>query len=167
MWGNVPLLVQPSQSAHTPVSSLRGPCRVVIRVKPFEAGLIASCMTVWWGVFPLRIDFIMPDTLSLTLGALYVCHFFIIMLLWPALALSVRRHAKMFLHCCFIISVIEDMVFPVSLCVVILTIFTYNEWCRPSLRAWFRPLLDCGSILPTFFSQQRLCPQSTKLNLSA
>lgn len=80
VWGNVPLLVLPSQSARTPVSSLYGPCRVVIRVKPFEAGLIASCMTVWWGVFPLRIDFIMSVTLSPTLGAIYLCHFFIIML---------------------------------------------------------------------------------------
>lgn len=82
----------PSESALTPVSSLCGPCRVVIGVKPFEAGLIASCMTVWWGVFPLRIDFIMSVTLSPTLGAIYVCHFFILMLPWPAPALSVRRH---------------------------------------------------------------------------
>lgn len=35
------------QSACTPVSLLPGPCCVDIRVKPFEAGLIASCMTVW------------------------------------------------------------------------------------------------------------------------
>lgn len=42
------------------------------------------------GVFPLRIDFIMSVILSLTLGALYVCHFFIMIPLWPALALSVR-----------------------------------------------------------------------------
>lgn len=52
VWGNVPLLLLPSQSACTPVSSLPGPRRVDIRVKPFEAGLIASCMTVWGGCIP-------------------------------------------------------------------------------------------------------------------
>lgn len=57
VWGNVPLLVLPSQSALTPVSSVPGPHRVDIRVKPFEAGLIASCMTVWVGVYPLHIHF--------------------------------------------------------------------------------------------------------------
>lgn len=36
----------PPKPACTPVSSLHGPRRVDIRVKPFEAGLIASCMTV-------------------------------------------------------------------------------------------------------------------------
>lgn len=44
------LLVLPSQSACTPVSSLPGLRRVNIRKKPFEAGLIASCMTVCGGV---------------------------------------------------------------------------------------------------------------------
>lgn len=34
------------------------------------------------GRFPPTIDFIMSVTLSLTSGALYVCHFFIITLLW-------------------------------------------------------------------------------------
>lgn len=48
VWVNVPLL--PSHSACTPVSSLPGLRRVDIRKKPFEAGLIASCMTVCGGV---------------------------------------------------------------------------------------------------------------------
>lgn len=54
-----------------------------------------SLLPVWLSarVF-LHIDFIMSVTLSLTLGALYVCHCFIIMLFWPAL--NVRRQAKMF-----------------------------------------------------------------------
>lgn len=38
-----------------------------IRVKLFEADLIASCMTIQGGVFPLHIDFIKSVILSPTL----------------------------------------------------------------------------------------------------
>lgn len=45
-----------------------------------------SLLPVWLseGGF-LRIDFIMSVTLSLTLGALYACHCFIILLFWAAI----------------------------------------------------------------------------------
>lgn len=81
-----------SQFTLTPVSSLCGPRRVDIRAKPFEAGLIASCMTVWSGGVPsLHTDFIMSLTLCLTFRPL----------LHPtvtqvrARSLSVRLHAGM------------------------------------------------------------------------
>lgn len=79
----------------TSVSSHPGPHRV--GTNPLKQ---ISLLPVWLseGVF-LHIDFVMSVTLSLTLGALYVCHCFIIMLFWPAVALNVRRRAKTFLPC--------------------------------------------------------------------
>lgn len=76
---------------HTPVSSLHGPRRVNIRAKPFEAGLIASCMSVW-GVFsPYAFTLLCQSHCLWQSGSLYVCHFFII-ILRPALALNIRSN---------------------------------------------------------------------------
>lgn len=74
-----------------------------------------SLLPVWLsegGVFPLHFDFIMSVTLSLTLGALYVCHFFIIMLLLMGGG-------------CLRILVIKDMVFFRA---IVLKIIVHNTW---------------------------------------
>lgn len=73
------------------------------------------------------------------------------------LALKIRRHAKMFKLCCWRMPIINDMV-----------VFARVLWLTydagpHSLLALNRH----GSSLPTFFSLQRLCPQSTQWNLSA
>lgn len=77
-----------------------------------------------WGCF----HFIMSVTLSLTLGALYVCQYFIIMLFWPAVAQNVRRQEWGFQS-------LRTLFLAVSVCVrfTILRAFPSNEWCRPSL----------------------------------
>lgn len=61
-----------------------------------------SLLPVWlseWVFSPYTFTLIMSVTLSLTSGALYVCHFFIILLLS-----QLRLACNMFTHCCLGIS---------------------------------------------------------------
>lgn len=109
-----------------------------------------SLLPVWLsaGVF-LHIDFIMSVTLSLTLGALYVCHCFIIMLFWPAL--NVRREASqdVFLHCYLRISVAEDFFQSVTACSGYHITNIYVPWMMqnfPLVQTVIRPWLHSAYI---------------------
>lgn len=77
----------PAQPASTPTSSWIRPCRVDVMNEALWSRSHCFLYDCLWGCF----DFIMSVTLSLTLGALYVCQYIIIMLFWLAVYHNVRR----------------------------------------------------------------------------